>query len=154
MAMAASNHVKVTEVCRVKPAPNPSEKKTISSSSSETNNYFPLTFFDTIWLRFPPTQRIFFYEINHLSSDLFYTTILPNLKHSLSLTLQHYPSLAGNLTWHPETANPVIRYSVDDKDDDGDGVPFSVAESCTLDFDSLSTDDVKEAKHLHHLLPD
>ncbi|XP_047336970.1 phenolic glucoside malonyltransferase 1-like [Impatiens glandulifera] len=150
MAMTASKEVKVTEECKITPAPNPPEKKLSSSSDEGNNNYLPLTFFDTIWLKFPPTQRLFFYEINHLSSHLFYNTILPNLKHSLSLTLQHYPSLAGNLNWHPETAKPIIRYSIAD---DG-GVPFSVAESCTLDFDSLSTDHFKEAKDLHHLLPD
>ncbi|XP_047336074.1 phenolic glucoside malonyltransferase 1-like [Impatiens glandulifera] len=153
--MATTTAVKVIEVCMVKPAPNPPEKKLSSSSDDEgNNNYLPLTFFDTIWLKFLPTKRLFFYEINHLSSYLFYNTILPNLKHSLSITLQHYPSIAGNLTWHPDTANPVIRYSPHGHADGG-GVLFSVSESQTLDFDFLSTDDdFKESKHFHPLLPD
>ncbi|XP_047312314.1 phenolic glucoside malonyltransferase 1-like [Impatiens glandulifera] len=145
MAMASLNAVIVTEKCRIKQAPN-SESEKISETVA--TNYIPLTFFDTLWLRFPPTQRIFFYEIDQLSSDFFYNTIIPNLKNSLSLTLQHYPSLAGAVTWHPQTGKPVIRHAPDD-----DGVFFSVAESCA-NFDSLSTHDLKEAKDLHALLPE
>ncbi|XP_047336081.1 phenolic glucoside malonyltransferase 1-like [Impatiens glandulifera] len=141
--MAASNQVKVTDVYKVIPAQNSSEKL----SKTVANNYIPLTFFDAIWIRFPPTQRVFFYEINNLSSNFFYQTILPNLKNSLSITLQHYPPLAGKVTWHPQTGKPVISYSPED------AVFLTVAESCA-DFDSISTDDFKEAKHLYALLPD
>ncbi|AES77682.1 anthocyanidin 3-O-glucoside-6-O-malonyltransferase, putative [Medicago truncatula] len=53
---------------------------------SETS--LPLTFFDILWLRLPPVQRIFFYEFPHQTS-LFFNTLLPKLNQSLSLTLSH-----------------------------------------------------------------
>ncbi|XP_047332559.1 phenolic glucoside malonyltransferase 1-like [Impatiens glandulifera] len=134
--------VKVIKVYKVAPAPSTSPAANISG------DYLPLTFFDAIWLRFPPTQRVFFYEFKDLSLFVFSDDILPKLKHALSLTLQYYPQLAGNLTWHPLTGKPAIRFSTDD-----DGIYLTVAES-TADFHSLSTDDVKEAKDLHSLLSD
>ncbi|XP_047331191.1 malonyl-CoA:anthocyanidin 5-O-glucoside-6''-O-malonyltransferase-like [Impatiens glandulifera] len=134
--------VKVIEVFKVPPAPSTSPAATISG------DYLPLTFFDAIWLRFPPTQRVFFYEIKDLSLSVFSDAILPKLKHALSLTLQYYPPLAGNLTWHPLTGKLAIRFATDD-----DGIYLTVAES-TADFYSLATDDVKEAKDLHSLLSD
>ncbi|AES77693.1 anthocyanin acyltransferase, putative [Medicago truncatula] len=65
---------------------------------SETS--LPLTFFDILWLRLPPVQRIFFYEFPHQTS-LFFNTLLPKLKQSLSLTL----------TWIRDTI--WIRYCTD-----------------------------------------
>ncbi|XP_047331196.1 phenolic glucoside malonyltransferase 1-like [Impatiens glandulifera] len=132
--------VKVIGVFKVPPAPSTSPEAFISG------DYLPLTFFDAIWLRFPPTQRVFFYEIKDLSLSVFSDAILPKLKHALSLTLQYYPPLAGNLTWHPLTGKPAIHFATDD-----DGVFLTVAES-TDDFYSLSTDDVKAAKDMHSLL--
>ncbi|XP_047338861.1 malonyl-CoA:anthocyanidin 5-O-glucoside-6''-O-malonyltransferase-like [Impatiens glandulifera] len=135
--------MKVIEVFKVAPAPT-------TSPATISDNYFPLTFFDALWLRFPPTQRVFFYQIKDLSFSLFSDDILPKLKHALSLTLQYYPQLAGILTWHPVTGNPAIRFATDDDDD---GIFLTVAES-TADFHSLSSDNVKEVKDLHPLLSD
>ncbi|XP_047331200.1 malonyl-CoA:anthocyanidin 5-O-glucoside-6''-O-malonyltransferase-like [Impatiens glandulifera] len=132
--------VKVIEVIKVAPAPSTSPTATISG------DYLPLTFFDALWLRFPPIQFLFFYEIKDLSLSVFSNDILPKLKHALSLTLQYYPPLAGNLTWHPLTGKPAIRFATDD-----DGIHLTVAESAA-DFHSLSTDDIKEAKDMHSLL--
>ncbi|XP_047331193.1 phenolic glucoside malonyltransferase 1-like [Impatiens glandulifera] len=132
--------VKVIEVFKVAPAPSTSPTATISG------DYLPLTFFDALWLRFPPIQFLFFNEIKDLSLSVFSDDILPKLKHALSLTLQYYPPLAGNLTWHPLTGKPAIRFATDD-----DGIHLTVAESAA-DFHSLSTDDIKEAKDMHSLL--
>ncbi|XP_047331198.1 malonyl-CoA:anthocyanidin 5-O-glucoside-6''-O-malonyltransferase-like [Impatiens glandulifera] len=115
------------------------------AATTISGDYLPLTFFDATWLKFQPTQRLFFYEIQDVSFSVFSDDILPKLKHALSLTLQYYPQLAGNLTWHPVTGKPVIHFAPDD------GVFLTVAES-TADFHSLSTHDVKEAKDMHSLL--
>ncbi|XP_047331199.1 phenolic glucoside malonyltransferase 1-like [Impatiens glandulifera] len=130
--------MKVIEVYKVAPAPT-------TSPAAVSDDYFHLTFFDAMWLKFPPTQRLFFYEIKDLSFSVFSDDILPKLKHALSLTLQYYPQLAGNLTWHPVTGKPVIHFAPDN------GVFLTVAESAA-DFHSLSTDDIKEAKDMHSLL--
>jgi hypothetical protein len=76
--MAESFTVKVLEHCYVFPPPN---------SAPETS--LPLTFFDIPWLFFSPGQPLFFYEYPYPTS-FFTSTTLPNLKHSLSLALQHY----------------------------------------------------------------
>ena len=86
--MAKPNAVKVVvEVCRVAPQPVLSAAKSL-----------PLTFFDLHWLRFGfgPFQRLFFYE-EASNTALFFDSMLPRLKASLSLTLHHFSPLAGNL---------------------------------------------------------
>uniref|UniRef100_A0A0A0M0E2 Phenolic glucoside malonyltransferase 1-like n=1 Tax=Cucumis sativus TaxID=3659 RepID=A0A0A0M0E2_CUCSA len=74
--MANFPSLKLIEVCKVSPPP------TAAAPSS-----LPLTFFDLMWLRFHPIQRLFFYEFpsNEVS---FHDVIVPKLKNSLSLTLQ------------------------------------------------------------------
>ncbi|KAI3745037.1 hypothetical protein L1987_58137 [Smallanthus sonchifolius] len=78
----------VLENCRVSPPP-----ATVGDKS------LPLTFFDTVWLLFFPINQIFFYEFPHPKS-YFLETIVPKLKHSLSITLQHFFPFAGNLICH------------------------------------------------------
>ncbi|GFY86965.1 hypothetical protein Acr_05g0006040 [Actinidia rufa] len=87
--MAQPNPVKVLEVCRVAPPP--------LSPDSTTPKSLPLTFFDMLLLKFPPTQRLYFYETSHPTTT-FLEVVVPKLKRSLSLTLQHYIPLAGNVT--------------------------------------------------------
>ncbi|KAG6416927.1 hypothetical protein SASPL_124368 [Salvia splendens] len=68
-------------------------------------------FFDIFWIHFHPIRRLLFY--NHPCSEAeFSNTILPNLKHTLSLTLQHFLPVAGNLLYPLHTGNfrPLIRY--------------------------------------------
>lgn len=105
----------------------------------------PLTFFDLMWLRFHPIQRLFFYELpsNQIS---FADVIVPKLKTSLSLTLPHYLPLAGNLLWPPHSDVPIIQFA------DGDGVSLTVAES-DADFDHLSGNGFREVSEFHHLVP-
>ncbi|KAG2710964.1 hypothetical protein I3760_04G054900 [Carya illinoinensis] len=105
----------------------------------------PVTFFDIIWLRFAPVQRVFFYETSHTQTP-FLDTILPKLKDSLSLTLQQYLPLAGTLIWPKDSHKPIINYA------EGDAILLSVAES-NANFYDLSGDNFVEAVQYHPLVP-
>ncbi|XP_058187683.1 phenolic glucoside malonyltransferase 1-like [Rhododendron vialii] len=135
--MAQSDPVKVLDVCRVAPMPH------TPNSTAQTS--LPLTFFDLLWLRFPPTQRLFFYKLSYPETTRI-DTILPKVKHSLSVTLQHYIPLAGNLTWPLDSGKPIVQYN------EGDAVSLTVAES-EANFYQLSGNSFREAKELHHFLP-
>ncbi|PWA61792.1 Chloramphenicol acetyltransferase-like domain-containing protein [Artemisia annua] len=91
----------------------------------------PLTFFDISWLPFSPVHNLFVYEFP-ITKTHFVETIVPNLKHYLSITLQLFSPFVGNLILFP-TPNkpPKIRYT------EGDFVPVTFAE-CTLDFNDLT----------------
>ncbi|XP_052176167.1 phenolic glucoside malonyltransferase 2-like [Diospyros lotus] len=137
---APPNPVKIVEVCRVGPMP----------PASSAPSSLPLTVFDLPWLRFPPAQRLFFYELPpHLgTAAAFSETLLPRLKQSLSLTLQTWILLAGNLTWPQSSDKPLIQYS------DGDAVSLTVAES-RADFHHLSDkSSFREATEYRSHLPD
>ncbi|KAJ8625780.1 hypothetical protein MRB53_034310 [Persea americana] len=129
--------VKVLEVSTVSPPPGSVAKTTL-----------PLTFFDVFWLQLPPIQRIFFYEFSdpNTTTSHFLHSLLPNLKHSLSLALQLFYPLCGNLTLSPKTGFPEIRYS------DGDSVLLSVVESAD-DFHHLISNQPKDAAKFHNLAP-
>ncbi|TKY65081.1 Phenolic glucoside malonyltransferase 2 [Spatholobus suberectus] len=129
--------MKVVEVFRVAP--------TSESEELPTQTSLPLTFFDILWLRLPPVQRVFFYEFPH-PTPLFFHTLLPKLKRSLSLALGHFFPLAGHLTWPLHSENPIISYNT------GDTVSLTVTES-DADFNHLAGTDLCEAKEIHHLLP-
>nr|XP_015900357.2 malonyl-CoA:anthocyanidin 5-O-glucoside-6''-O-malonyltransferase-like [Ziziphus jujuba var. spinosa] len=136
--MAQPQPVKILEVCRVTPPPELSDSVAAKS--------LPLTFFDILWLRLPPLQRLFFYEISSASHGLFYDSIVPKLKHSLSLTLHHFLPLAGNLTWPENSRKPILNYV------DGDGVSLTIAES-NSDFYYLSdSNNFRKAADYHPLL--
>ncbi|KAI7737990.1 LOW QUALITY PROTEIN: hypothetical protein M8C21_022836, partial [Ambrosia artemisiifolia] len=50
-----------------------------------------LTFLDIVWLAHPePTHTLFFYELPMITRTHFTQTIVPSLKQTLSLTLQHF----------------------------------------------------------------
>ncbi|KAH7846681.1 hypothetical protein Vadar_016923 [Vaccinium darrowii] len=134
--MAEPNLVKVIDVCRVTPMPH--------SPNSAAQTSLPLTFFDIFWLRFHPSHRLFFYEFP-VSKTTLTDTILPKLKHSLSVTLQHYLPLAGNLTWPPDSGKPVVQYN------EGDAVSLTVGET-EANFDHFSGNGFREAE-IHHLVP-
>ncbi|GFY86958.1 HXXXD-type acyl-transferase family protein [Actinidia rufa] len=135
--MAQPSPVKVLEVCRVAPPP--------LSPDSTVPKSLPLTFFDMLFLKFPPTQRLFFYETSH-PTNTFLEIIVPKLKHSLSVTLQHYIPLAGNVTWAQDYSKPIIKYV------EGDTVLLTVAES-EIDFYSLSGDNFRDAQNFNPFLP-
>ncbi|KAL5552550.1 hypothetical protein UlMin_039951 [Ulmus minor] len=141
--------VEIVEICKVVPS------KPGSLDHSKTPNFLPLTFFDIRWLRLPPIQTILFYQLSTLKP--FFDSILPRLKHSLSLTLHHFLPLAGTLTW-PETSNrPFIQHL------EGDSVSltgqifisnFDILNKSNADFFPLSGNHVFcEAKSYHPLVP-
>ncbi|XP_074379851.1 malonyl-coenzyme A:anthocyanin 3-O-glucoside-6''-O-malonyltransferase-like [Apium graveolens] len=121
-------------------------------SGTVAQNYMPLTFFDLLWLDFSPFSRLLFYHLNISLTD--FTQIhVPSLKNSLSLALQHYFPLAGNLLI-PTTcdhdsasvAKPSIRYL------DGDSVSFTVAEY-DADFIRLTGNQSRDFNDLSCLAP-
>ncbi|KAF9614588.1 hypothetical protein IFM89_019371 [Coptis chinensis] len=111
---------------------------------SPPNNMSPTHIF-RLWLPIPLVQHLFFFEFHH-PNTYFLDTVLPNLKKSLSLTLQHFFYFAGNLTWLQDSAKPEILYV------DNDSVRFTVVESY-YDFDKLVTNHIKEANEFHPLVP-
>lgn len=129
--------MEVVQVFNIAPT---SESQELPSQTS-----LPLTFFDILWLRLPPVERIFFYEFPH-PTPLFFDTLLPKLKHSLSLALGYFLPLAGHLIWPFHTDKPIINYNT------GDSVSLTVAES-DADFNHLAGTDLIEAKEIHHLIP-
>ncbi|KAF9667110.1 hypothetical protein SADUNF_Sadunf16G0298900 [Salix dunnii] len=130
--MAPTIPIKVHEVCQVTPP--------YESPYSAVEVSLPLTFFDILWLKLDPVERIFYYELPDLSPTMFSTEILPKLKNSLSLTLLRFLPLAGNLTWPSQSAKPIILYTPED------GVSLTVAESNNgSDFDDLSSNEMHDA---------
>ncbi|KAF5183390.1 malonyl-coenzyme:anthocyanin 5-O-glucoside-6'''-O-malonyltransferase-like [Thalictrum thalictroides] len=134
MFMGMSCTVRVVDQCQI----------ALPSDSVSTTS-MPLTFFDLMWLALPPVHRIFFYEMDH-SKTQFTKTIIPNLKHSLSLTLQQFFPLAGKLTWPKESTKPEIQYS------NGDSVVLTVAVS-DYNFDSLLCNHAKSVNDFYPLVP-
>ncbi|GAU17029.1 hypothetical protein TSUD_105280 [Trifolium subterraneum] len=128
--------VKVIEQSQVAPPPG--------SLPSPTT--LPLTVFDTTWFYCQyPVKRIFFYHFPHPTHHFLQTT-LPILKHSLSLTLQHFFPFSSNLIIPSDSqTEPYIRYL------HTDSLSFTVAES-SADFNLLISDS-QDAKNWHSLVP-
>ncbi|EOY04791.1 HXXXD-type acyl-transferase family protein, putative [Theobroma cacao] len=105
----------------------------------------PLTFFDIHWLGSSPMQRLLFYDFPY-PTFYFTQSTLPNLKRSLSLTLQHFFPLAGNLVFPPPPQKPYILYK------EGDSVPF-IAKESTADFSHLIGDHARHVQEFQALLP-
>ncbi|KAJ0042397.1 hypothetical protein Pint_19072 [Pistacia integerrima] len=101
--MASHNPVvKIFETSRVSPL--------IDSPQSPTHFSIPLTFFDAMWLKFPPVESLFFYQLTDSTLLHFNSDILPKLKHPLSLSLRHYLLLVDKLTWPPHADVPTISH--------------------------------------------
>nr|UCU84649.1 anthocyanidin 3-O-glucoside 6''-O-acyltransferase [Zinnia elegans] len=137
--MGDTPNLTVLESCRVSPPP-----ATIGHRS------LPLTFFDVIWLTFAPVHFLFFYHFPHSKSH-FMQTLVPKLKHSLSITLQHYFPFVGNLVVfpnnpHDSTRKPEIRHV------EGDSVALTFAE-CSLDFNDLIGNHPRKCEYFHPLVP-
>ncbi|MFS7923322.1 putative anthocyanin 6''-O-malonyltransferase [Helianthus anomalus] len=62
------------------------ESQASPPTSTIGDRLLPLTFFDFLWLREPPLHILFFYEL-FITQIQFTETIIPYLKHSLSITL-------------------------------------------------------------------
>ncbi|KAF6141758.1 hypothetical protein GIB67_027936 [Kingdonia uniflora] len=132
--MENAHSVKVLEQCQISPP-----------SASVPRTSLPLTFFDMRPLVMPPVNRLFYYEISHTKTH-FMNSVIPNIKHSLSLTLQHFFPLVGNLIWTPQSSRPEIHYV------DGDSIPFTVAES-NLNFNHVCGNHPRDVNMLYPLIP-
>ncbi|CAH8312218.1 unnamed protein product [Eruca vesicaria subsp. sativa] len=107
----------------------------------------PLTFFDLMWLKLNPTERVTFYRLTEASShEAFYSMILPKLERSLSLTLTHFLPLSGHLKWNPQDPKPHIVVLPQD------AVSLTVAET-NADFSRLSSKGLRPETELRPLLP-
>ncbi|KAK2424483.1 coumaroyl-CoA:anthocyanidin 3-O-glucoside-6''-O-coumaroyltransferase [Trifolium repens] len=116
------------------------------SPSSTTTISLPLTFLDLPLAGPIYVRRQFFYQFPH-STNHFHKTTFPSLKQSLSLTLQHFFPLAGNLISPPSPNKPFIICT------EKDSVPFTVIES-SEDFNHLSANyHLKNIKDFSHLVP-
>ena len=131
--MASPEMVHVLEHCRIAPPPGSVDGKSL-----------PLTFFDLPWLHFPLMKFFFFYEFSH-PKTYFVETIIPRLKHSLSLTLKHFFPLSGNLIFPLDCSIPEIRYK------DGDSVSLTFVEG-SFDFDHLSGHHQRNVTSIHKYL--
>ncbi|XP_040993703.1 anthocyanin 5-aromatic acyltransferase-like [Juglans microcarpa x Juglans regia] len=139
--MAKTSPVKVLEHLYISPpVPN--------SSPPQTGSSLPLTFFDIPWLFFSPSQPLFFYEYPH-PTNYFTSTALPNLKRSLSLTLQLYYPFAGNLNLPSEPGKPHLVCS----QADNNKVLLTVAESAG-DFNHLSGNRPRDVNEFYQLVPE
>ncbi|XP_045825266.1 anthocyanin 5-aromatic acyltransferase-like [Trifolium pratense] len=127
--------LKVLEHCKVTPQLN-----TISTISS-----LPLTFLDIPWLLFSPSQPLFFYDFPH-SISYFTTTIVPKLKESLSLTLQHYFPFAGTFVPSLDVTEPCLKFTLNNS------VSFIVAES-NSEFKHLCSNHSRDVNEFHPLVP-
>ncbi|KAI3723501.1 hypothetical protein L2E82_35124 [Cichorium intybus] len=127
----------VLENCRVSPPP-----------STVGERCLPLTFLDMLWIRLFPIHHVFFYEFPH-SREHFLETIVPNLKHSLSITLQHFFPFAGNLILF---LNPSVEKKPEIRHVEGDSVAVTVAE-CTLDFNDLTGNHPRKCDMFYPLVP-
>ncbi|GKC06652.1 malonyl-coenzyme A:anthocyanin 3-O-glucoside-6''-O-malonyltransferase-like protein [Tanacetum coccineum] len=131
--MASHPILTVLEQSHVSPPP-----ATVSDRS------LPLTYFDFLWLREPPVHNVFFYEFP-LTKTQFVETIVPSLKQSLSITLQHFFPFVGKLVLFPPK-KPEIRYV------EGDSVKVTFAE-CNLDFDDLTGNHPRDCDKFYDLIP-
>ncbi|XVF01894.1 hypothetical protein REPUB_Repub04eG0128200 [Reevesia pubescens] len=112
-----------------------------AAAGSVPTTTLPLTYFDLPWFPCPPMQSLFFYDYPHPTSHFMQTT-LPNLKHSLSLTLQHFFPLAAKIMCPPPPLKPYILYT------DGNSIPLIIAESAA-DFNHLKAYYPRDFKLLH-----
>ncbi|KAK9137138.1 hypothetical protein Sjap_007732 [Stephania japonica] len=119
----------------------------VSPSSPIINeSNLPLSYFDLPYLIRSPPELLFFYTFPNIEITQFMHSLLPQIKQSLSQTLNHYYPLAGNLIWPQQSNQPFIRYS------QGDHVKLTVAQT-NADFNHLSGYHSRDPKHLQKLVP-
>ncbi|CAK9315904.1 unnamed protein product [Citrullus colocynthis] len=141
--------VKVVKHCHVCPPPG-----------SVPTTHVPLSFLDMFWITLPPARRFFFYNFPH-STQHFMDTVFPTLQQSLSLTLQRFFPLAGNLILPPQPdQKPYILYTSNGDRDCQPQLIAAIAESSDENkrdyFDILVTDypRTRDAKEFYPLVPD
>ncbi|ESQ46084.1 hypothetical protein EUTSA_v10000636mg [Eutrema salsugineum] len=128
--------LKVIKISRVSPA-----------THSVDPLILPLTFFDLVWLKLNPPERLTFYRLTESSRDCFYSLILPKLERSLSLALTYFLPLSGHLKWYPQDPKPHIIVLP------GDAVSLTVAESYA-GFSRISSKGLRHETELRVLVPE
>ncbi|KAG6419524.1 hypothetical protein SASPL_121746 [Salvia splendens] len=125
----------VIETCRIPPP-----------QDSAAELFLPLSFLDMTWLHSNPMYVLNFYNYPCSEAE-FSNTIVPSLKHSLSLTLKHYFPVAGNLLFplDSDAPKPVLRYTP------GDTVALTIAVS-SLEFDKLIANHAKESDQFYNFV--
>ncbi|KAK7379817.1 hypothetical protein VNO78_34340 [Psophocarpus tetragonolobus] len=109
----------------------------------------PLTFYDLHWAGPGRVKRIFLYQFPYSTSH-FRETILPKLKQSLSLTLEKFFPLAGNLHCPPSPDKPFIRFVPN-----LDSVTLTLAlDTPSSHFKDLVGNQVQNIQDLDHLVAD
>jgi hypothetical protein len=103
---------------------------------------FPALMFNNIYT----FKRLFFYAYPQTLHQ-FTQTIIPSLKSSLSITLQHFYPLVSNLILTPPPGKPYFQFT------EGNYVSFTVAQY-SGDFDYVSSNQIKEVRLLHSFAPE
>ncbi|XP_051125227.1 phenolic glucoside malonyltransferase 1-like [Andrographis paniculata] len=119
------------------------------SPAAVTELTLPLLHFDLSWIYFPPIHRLLFFDLPHphCSRHHFLQFIVPRLKHSLLLTLNHFLPLAGTIV-HPiaSSARPFSRFLL------GDAVSLTIAE-CNKDFKHLTGNHPRVSDEFYACVP-
>lgn len=79
-------------------------------------------------------------------------TVVPNLKHSLSLTLQHFFPFVSNLIVFPNPNNFGVIRKPEIRHEEGDSVTLTIAE-CDLDFEDLTGNHPRKCEKFYPLVP-
>ena len=117
-----------------------------SRDPHRTSTTLPLTFLDINLAGPIYVRRLYFYQFPSPTHHFMETT-LPNLKSSLSLTLQHFYPLAGNLLCPPPPEKPFVHCT------GNDSVALTVLQSAA-DFKQLISNNPKHIKDLDCLVPE
>lgn len=135
--MEGASQVTILEQCQVRPPPDTVAVKSL-----------PLNFFDLIWLTFHPLGRVMFFEFPY-STTHFIQNMVPKLKSSLSLALQHFTPLAGKLST-PSNAKCNTDFRI--RYVDGDSVSITFSE-CRGDLSHYSGNHARDGNVLKPLVP-
>ncbi|CAN8233044.1 unnamed protein product [Cochlearia groenlandica] len=134
---SSSSSIEIIDVAQIEP----------SNTDSSESQTLSLTFFDLLWLKIHPVQRVIFHRVTNITRSYFDSVIVPNLKSSLSSSLSLYLPLAGKILWNSTDSKPKIVYT------ENDAVLFTVAES-NADLSSLTGNAPFRSIELYSLLPE
>ncbi|KAL3618137.1 hypothetical protein CASFOL_038458 [Castilleja foliolosa] len=123
----------IVEQCQIAP-----------SSGAPDEHLLKLLHFDILWLPMDPLKILAFYGFP-CSESHFLDTVVPSLKNSLSLTLKHFPSLAGKILI-PHNSIPVSRFVAGE-----DSVSMTITVS-NADFKKVTGYHSREVDEVHGLV--
>ncbi|KAL3618105.1 hypothetical protein CASFOL_038426 [Castilleja foliolosa] len=126
--------VKIIEQCQITP-----------SSGAPSEQILKLLHMDMIFLYIPNILKTLIFYSFPCSESHFLDKIVPNLKTSLSITLKHFPPMAGKIVI--DNGMPVSRYIAGQ-----DSFPLTVAVSYS-DLVNLTGHHPKDAPLLHDFAP-